>query len=153
MKDSVRSLSLYLLIRPRFAAGFSSKSGQFVIDGFWGGRKRLRMPDNFQIDNTLSFSGSLKHPQGTGPLIRLRLNDVIEPWFIPKSEPRRSGMMELFIDRYQNISFKRRSYIRMKSFVPEHRLSNSIIIASICSANIRGKHRLFVSSGVFDNRI
>jgi len=36
-----------------------------------------------------------------GPLIRLCLNNGVEPWFIPVAEPWRNGVVEKFNDHYQ----------------------------------------------------
>jgi hypothetical protein len=77
------------------------KSGQAIIDGFWNIWKRIGIPENLQIDNAMSFFGSPTHPRGMGPLIRLCLHNGVEPWFIPKAEPWRNGMIENFNDRYQ----------------------------------------------------
>lgn len=78
-----------------------TQKGQSVLDGFWETWKRLGIPLNIQIDNTLSFFGSHKHPRGMGPLIRLCLHHGVEPWFIPMSEPWRNGVIEKFNDQYQ----------------------------------------------------
>jgi putative transposase len=79
-----------------------TQKGQNVLDGFWEIWKRLGIPSNLQIDNTLSFFGSHRHPRGMGPLIRLCLHHGIEPWFIPLSEPWRNGVIEKFNDHYQD---------------------------------------------------
>jgi putative transposase len=78
-----------------------SKSGQMVLDGFWGAWKRMGIPERVQVDNAMSFFGSPTHPRGMGPLIRLCLHNGVEPWFIPMAEPWRNGMIENFNDRYQ----------------------------------------------------
>jgi transposase InsO family protein len=78
-----------------------SKSGQMVIDGLWESWKRMGIPERIQIDNAMSFFGSPTHPRGMGPLIRLCLNNGVQPWFIPMAEPWRNGMIENFNDRYQ----------------------------------------------------
>jgi hypothetical protein len=76
-------------------------ASQPVLDGFWAAWKRIGIPDRVQIDNALSFFGSRQHPRGMGPLIRLCLNNGVEPWFIPMAEPWRNGMVENFNERYQ----------------------------------------------------
>ena len=78
-----------------------SKAGQQVIAALWAIWKRLGIPDNLQIDNEMPFFGSPVHPRGMGPLIRLCLHNGVEPWFIPRAEPWRNGMVEKFNDRYQ----------------------------------------------------
>ena len=80
-----------------------SKSGQTIIDGFWGAWKRIGIPARIQIDNAMSFFGSPTYPRGMGPLIRLCLHNGVEPWFIPMAEPWRNGMIESFNDRYQQM--------------------------------------------------
>jgi putative transposase len=80
-----------------------SKSGQMIIDGFWGAWKRMGIPGSVQVDNAMSFFGSPTHPRGMGPLIRLCLHNGVEPWFIPMAEPWRNGMIESFNDRYQQM--------------------------------------------------
>jgi transposase InsO family protein len=78
-----------------------SKAGQDILDGFWSIWKRLGIPENVQIDNAMSFFGSPTHPRGMGPLIRLCLQQGVEPWFIPMSEPWRNGLVEQFNELYQ----------------------------------------------------
>jgi hypothetical protein len=78
-----------------------SKAGQDILDGFWSIWTRLGIPENVQIDNAMSFFGSPAHPRGMGPLIRLCLQQGVEPWFIPMSEPWRNGLVEQFNDLYQ----------------------------------------------------
>jgi transposase InsO family protein len=79
----------------------NSKASQAVVDGFWAAWMRLGIPDRIQVDNSLSFFGSRRHPRAMGPLIRLCLHNGVEPWFIPVAEPWRNGMIESFNDRYQ----------------------------------------------------
>lgn len=78
-----------------------SHSGQTVIDGFWDVWKRIGIPEQVQVDNAMSFFGSPTHSRGMGPLIRLCLQNSVEPWFIPMAEPWRNGMIESFNDRYE----------------------------------------------------
>lgn len=78
-----------------------SKAAQNILDGIWAIWSRLGIPDNLQVDNAMSFFGSLAHPRGMGPLIRLCLHYGVEPWFIPVSEPWRNGIIEQFNDHYQ----------------------------------------------------
>jgi putative transposase len=80
-----------------------SKSGQTILDGFWGAWKRMGIPERIQVDNAMTFFGSPTHPRGMGPLIRLCLHNGVEPWFIPMAEPWRNGMIESFNDRYQQM--------------------------------------------------
>lgn len=111
LKGPVRFYSLNVIDTATVRCGLypaSSKNSQSVIDGFWEIWKRLGMPNNLQIDNALSFFGSRRHPRGMGPLIRLCLNHGIEPWFIPKAEPWRNGMIEQFNDRYQKMFLRKK---------------------------------------------
>jgi len=78
-----------------------TKAGRDLLDGFWEIWKRLGLPERLQIDNTMSFFGSPRHPRGMGPLIRLCLHMRIEPWFIPMAEPWRNGVIEQFNNHYQ----------------------------------------------------
>lgn len=78
-----------------------SRKGQNIIDGFWAIWSRMGIPENIQVDNDMSFFGSPLHPRGMGPLIRLCLNNNVEPWFIPPAEPWRNGVIEKFNDHYQ----------------------------------------------------
>jgi len=111
LKGPVRFYSLNVIDTATVRCGLypaSSKASQPMINGFWDIWKRLGMPNNLQVDNTLSFFGSRKHPRGMGPLIRLCLNHGIEPWFIPVAEPWRNGMIEQFNDRYQKMFLQKK---------------------------------------------
>ncbi len=106
LKGPVRFYSLNMIDTATLRCGVHpalTKSGQMVIDGFWGAWKRLGIPERIQVDNAMSFFGSPTHPRGMGPLIRLCLHNGVEPWFIPMAEPWRNGMIEKFNDRYQKM--------------------------------------------------
>jgi transposase InsO family protein len=79
----------------------TSRSGQNVIDSFLAIWSRMGIPQNVQIDNEMAFYGSPQYPRGMGALIRLCLNNNVELWFIPPSEPWRNGIVEKFNDHYQ----------------------------------------------------
>jgi putative transposase len=104
LKGPVRFYSLNIVDTATVRCGLYpslSKSGQAILDGFWGAWKRMGIPERIQVDNAMSFFGSPTHPHGMGPLIRLCLHNGVEPWFIPMAEPWRNGMIENFNDRYQ----------------------------------------------------
>jgi transposase InsO family protein len=104
LKGPVRFYSLNVVDTATVRCGLHpscSKSGQMILDGFWGAWKRMGIPERVQVDNAMSFFGSPTHPRGMGPLIRLCLHNSVEPWFIPMAEPWRNGMIEKFNDRYQ----------------------------------------------------
>jgi putative transposase len=106
LKGPVRFYSLNIVDTATVRCGLHpspSKSGQTIVEGFWGAWKRMGIPERIQVDNAMSFFGSPKHPRGMGPLIRLCLHNNIEPWFIPMAEPWRNGMIESFNDRYQQM--------------------------------------------------
>jgi putative transposase len=104
LKGPVRFYSLNVIDTATVRCGLHpslSKSGQMILDGFWGAWQRMGIPERVQVDNAMSFFGSPTHPRGMGPLIRLCLHNGVEPWFIPMAEPWRNGMIENFNDRYQ----------------------------------------------------
>jgi putative transposase len=104
LKGPVRFYGLNVIDASTVRCGLHSslsKTGQALLDGFWGIWKRMGIPDNLQVDNAMSFFGSPKHPRAMGPLIRLCLHQGIELWFIPMAEPWRNGMIEWFNDHYQ----------------------------------------------------
>jgi putative transposase len=104
LKGPVRFYSLNIVDTATVRCGLHpspTKSGQMILDGFWGTWKRMGIPDRIQVDNAMSFFGSPTHPRGMGPLIRLCLFNGVETWFIPMAEPWRNGMIENFNDRYQ----------------------------------------------------
>ena len=106
LKGPVRFYSLNIVDTATVRCGLYhslSKSGQTIIDGFWGAWKRMGIPERIQVDNAMSFFGSPTHPSGMGPLIRLCLHNGVETWFIPMAEPWRNGMIENFNDRYQQM--------------------------------------------------
>jgi len=79
----------------------TSRGSQKVIDSFLAIWLRLGIPENVQVDNEMGFYGSTRYPRGMGALIRLCLNNNVELWFIPPSEPWRNGIVEKFNDHYQ----------------------------------------------------
>jgi putative transposase len=64
--------------------------------------KTLGIPDYLQMDNDLSFWGSLNKPSALGKVIRLCLEHRVTPIFIPQSEPWRNGVIEHFNKTVQN---------------------------------------------------
>lgn len=60
---------------------------------FW---KTAGIPDFLQIDNYLSFWGSLIKPNAVGQVIRFCLLHRVTPVFIPLKEPWRNGVIEHF---------------------------------------------------------
>ena len=60
---------------------------------FW---KTAGIPDFLQMDNYLSFWGSLNKPNAVGKVIRLCLQHSVTPIFIPIKEPWRNGIVEHF---------------------------------------------------------
>ena len=78
-----------------------SKSGQDVLGGTWDIWSRLGIPVNLQVDNAMSFLGSLKYPRALSQFVRLCLLHDVEPWFVPMAEPWRNGNIEQFNDHYQ----------------------------------------------------
>lgn len=69
-----------------------------LID-FW---KTAGLPDFLQMDNDLSFWGSLNKPNAFGKVIRLCLLHKVTPVFIPIKEPWRNGIIEHFNNTMQS---------------------------------------------------
>lgn len=88
-----------------------------VYKGLWAIWSRLGMPRHLQVDNEMVFYGSPTHPRGMGPLIRLCLHFNIEPWFIPRAEPWRNGVVEQFNHHYQQ---KFLSRVKMQTLADLH---------------------------------
>jgi putative transposase len=65
---------------------------------FW---KTAGIPDFLQMDNDLSFWGSLIRPTALGKIIRLCLLHRVTPVFIPVREPWRNGIIEHFNNTMQ----------------------------------------------------
>jgi putative transposase len=65
---------------------------------FW---KTAGIPDFLQMDNDLSFWGSLNKPNALGKVIRLCLLHKVTPVFIPIKEPWRNGIIEHFNNKMQ----------------------------------------------------
>jgi len=70
---------------------------------FW---KVTGTPDFLQMDNDLSFWGSLIRPEAVGKIIRLCLSLKVTPVFIPLSEPWRNGVIEHFNNTMQQYVLK-----------------------------------------------
>lgn len=66
---------------------------------FW---KSAGIPDFLQMDNDLSFWGSLNKPTALGKVIRLCLLHGVTPVFIPIREPWRNGIVEHFNQKMQS---------------------------------------------------
>ena len=60
---------------------------------FW---KAAGIPDFLQMDNYLSFWGSLNKPNAVGKVIRFCLQHGVTPVFVPIKEPWRNGIVEHF---------------------------------------------------------
>ena len=66
---------------------------------FW---KSAGIPDFLQMDNDLSYWGSLNKPNALGKVIRLCLLHGVTPVFIPVKEPWRNGIIEHFNNKMQS---------------------------------------------------
>ena len=98
-----------------------ARDAQRTIDAVWSIWRRLGIPKHLQVDNELVFYGSHAHPRGMGALIRLCLLNDVEPWFIPKGEPWRNGVVEKFNDHYRQ-KFLGRVYIAGEAHLREQAL-------------------------------
>ncbi len=81
---------------------FESQDSINVCNGlirFW---KVAGVPDYLQMDNDLSFWGSLNKPNALGKVIRLCLLHKVIPVFIPVREPWRNGVIEHFNNKMQS---------------------------------------------------
>ncbi len=79
--------------------------------------KAVGLPDFLQLDNELSFRGSIRHPRSPGLVIRLCLYFGVQPVFIPIREPWRNGVIEKFNDTYNKKFFRQQwfsSYSTLK---------------------------------------
>ena len=83
------------------ACAFENQDSANVCNGlirFW---KIAGIPDYLQMDNDLSFWGSLNRPTALGKVIRLCLFHRVTPVFIPIKEPWRNGVIEHFNNTMQ----------------------------------------------------
>lgn len=78
---------------------------------FW---KTAGIPDFLQIDNFLSFWGSLIKPNAVGQVIRFCLFHGVTPVFIPIKEPWRNGVIEHFNQTMQQAILASRYYENTK---------------------------------------
>jgi len=74
---------------------------------FW---KEAGIPDFLQMDNDLSFWGSLNKPNALGKVIRLCLLHGVTPVFIPIKEPWRNGIVEHFNSKIQGSVLSSRQF-------------------------------------------
>lgn len=77
------------------------------------------IPDFLQVDNYLSFWGSLIHPNALGKVIRLCLSCGVIPVFIPIREPWRNGIIEHFNNTMQKAILKPKIYKDLKTLEQE----------------------------------
>jgi transposase InsO family protein len=83
-------------------SAYTSQSAENVCNSlirFW---KVAGIPDFLQMDNYLSFWGSLIKPEALGKVIRLCLLHGVTPIFIPVKEPWRNGIIEHFNKKMQS---------------------------------------------------
>ena len=78
---------------------------------FW---KTAGIPDFLQMDNYLSFWGSLNKPNAVGKVIRLCLLHGVTPVFIPIKEPWRNGIIEHFNCTMQSAILPTAKYINVE---------------------------------------
>ena len=84
-----------VIIQDNFLA--QSTCGNLI--NFW---KVAGIPDFLQMDNSISFWGSLRMPNALGKVIRLCLSLGVTPVFIPVKEPWRNGIVEHFNKTFQS---------------------------------------------------
>ena len=87
-------------------AAVPSKRDTDVVDAVVAAWQRLGIPRVLQVDNELSFRGSIRYPRSFGLLIRLCLSRGVEVVFIPTGEPWRNGIVERFNDVYDKLFFR-----------------------------------------------
>ena len=77
-----------------------SKETKYVLESLVRYWQQHGIADFLQMDNELSFRGSIKHPHSFGSLIRLALSLNVTIVFIPIQEPWRNGIVEKFNDSF-----------------------------------------------------
>jgi hypothetical protein len=77
------------------------------------------VPDFLQMDNFLSFWGSLIRPNALGKVIRLCLSCGVTPVFIPIREPWRNGIIEHFNKTMQKSTLNAKVYSNLESLQDE----------------------------------
>jgi putative transposase len=83
------------------AVPLADRSASSVIGAIWAAWSMLGIPKIFQVDNELVFWGSRRYPRGIGQILRLCLQQGVEPLFIPPAEPWRNGVIEKSNDHWQ----------------------------------------------------
>ncbi len=79
-----------------------SRRDDLVLAAIWRIWGRLGLPWRLQLDNEMSFYGSPRYPRSTGQLIRLCLQEHVEPLFIPMGQPWRNSIVEKFNDQFED---------------------------------------------------
>ncbi len=79
-----------------------SRRDAVVLAAIWRIWMRLGLPWRLQLDNEMSFYGSPRYPRSTGQLIRLCLQEHVEPVFIPMGQPWRNSIVEKFNDQFED---------------------------------------------------
>lgn len=83
-------------------SAFENQSSNNVCNSLIRFGQRAGIPAYLQMDNDLSFWGSLNKPNALGKVIRLCLLHKVTAVFIPIREPWRNGIIEYFNNKMQS---------------------------------------------------
>ncbi len=104
-----------------------SKDDDSIVGALLQTWHHIGVPEHLQLDNELSFLGSIRYPHSLGKVQKLCPAAGVQPIFIPAAEPWRNGMIEHFnrtfedsfyrVERYKNFEHLRE---RLMGFINFH---------------------------------
>ena len=99
------------------------------------------LPDYVQMDNALSFRGSIRYPRSFGKIIRFIFSLGVRVIFIPVSEPWRNGIIEKFNDTYDKKFYRQNEFVNLDDMKKKLKNFQNFIIRIIDTLPIIHGHQ------------
>ena len=115
------------------------KNNEALIGAILATFRRMGIPRFLQMDNTMAFHGSTRHPRSLGVLLRFLLLLGVEPVFIPIQEPWRNGVIERFQNVFDKSFFRTQIFPSVKQLATEAAAFEQFHNTSHCYSALGGK--------------